>query len=275
MAKNSCRGRSFLIAAPITTAAILGACVADKYPTVHSPTKAVIQSVSNWIPSGLSGEFTTPLYPVSVPNSHVQLAFVGVVTGNPSTASPYPTGFFKLQFFGSGGPPFPNNSFDQLGGYLIVSSSWGTDPVYPNKLTSRPSGNYEVGYSGPTLKQDIAYAYARMFNTSSSSYSDALGRADLPWKYSADAGSIAGSPKTAVKNQMLWVQAYANLPEPITYSWTVNNVAQPWNSAFVYTSFPTSGLKTMTVTMTGSNGAQVAQTWLETVVCPNGLFYCP
>ena len=138
-----------------------------------------------------------------------------------------------VKFFGSNGPAFPTNPFDLWTSYLVGNFNWATDPAYPTKLTARPSGTYTVGYDGPTTRLDIVYTKARMFNTSTFSYYDALGKAELPWKYTADAGSIVGTPQTVAKNVPFWVQASASLPAPIQYQWKVNNVVQPWTDSFV------------------------------------------
>jgi hypothetical protein len=104
--------------------------------------------------------------------------------------------------------------------------------------------------------------------TGGSNVFENLGRADLTWRFTGTSSSIVGSKATLFINEWMWVQATADLPEPITYSWAIDGVdASSYNGPFANFQFSDNGSKTINVLLTGSDGSQILKSMTVWVKC--------
>lgn len=264
-----------------TTAGVAIACSAcgPGVPVEHGPTKAIIQDVSGWSSAGMNGHLDTPLFPISLLYPDTLITFAGVVTGNHWSQYPHPWTDLEIKFFGSNGVFPPQGTFDEwFNETSRHESHWYEDPAYPGKLTSKPDGNYRAGADGITVRKDLLYAQQRLLWQDGTT-TKALGRGDLPWKYTSQSANIIGSHSVVPKDTPIWIQATADLPLPISYAWTVDFEPMSWSTGFVTTSFPEIGDRDIQVTMTGANNVQVQRSWVVSVTCPPPYepweLYCP
>lgn len=255
-------------------AAFLFGC-GEGIPGVHPPTNAIIEDVFNFTNGALGGYVDTPKYPIGVPNTFYDTTYAAVVTA--SSPSKDPLGFLEIIFFPGEGPlPQGCGVADCVNGYDHVFVQWQNDAQ--GFKIAFPSGNYIVargGFAAP--KQDYMDVYGKFWYLGSSY--NFLGEAVLPWRAVSSTSSITGSSNAVFPGEMFWVQAYAQLPQPITYSWSLDDEPQSWNSSFITTGLTANGNHTIVATLTGANQSQVQLVWNVWVMCPPPAdpyaFYCP
>jgi hypothetical protein len=244
-------------------AATLLAC-GEGIPGQHGPTKAIIEDAFNFSSGGFGGYVDSPIYPVGIPYTFYDTTYSAIVTASNPTKDPF--AFLGVVFFGGEGAlPVGCGVSNCTNGHDQTFSQWQTDP-HGFKI-SAPSGNYVVARSGTTLlRQDYLDVYGK-FWYQSTSY-NFLGEATLPWRFYASTSNMAASSNAVFPGEGFWLQATAQLPTPITYAWTVDDVPQSWNGSFVNTSLTGHGYRTISATLTGSNSAQAVVSWTIFIKCP-------
>lgn len=246
------------------TLAMTGACGDGN--TIEGPNKAIFTPTQYWSGYQLSGEFSNPLYPVSVPASNTLKNYTAEVVGwrqfygPPNIPEPWQ---LTLNFYSP-----PNNS-----DYAWTSQVWMNfeiHPTLPGKVRARPVAQYRVGRYGDS-RPDTARAEITNYGSSTIS----KGKAILPWKFDNVSSTVNGTPLAAI-NTEVWVQAVStSLPTPHTYLWKINTITlNGVNRSYHDTVYTTVGPRIYEIKITGSNGQFVVKNWTVGVQCPGGGIFC-